>query len=66
MKITKHDLQQIEHETLQQFKQRSPQDLGHKEFIVDCYVEAVLSFLHRNDVKVELEKDYYKTHIVKG
>ena len=66
MKITKYDLQQIRHNALQTFKDKSSQDLGSDEFVVDCYVDSVLGFLKRNGIEVELEKDYYKTHIVKG
>jgi len=66
LKITKYDLIQIQHETMQAFKTRSSQDLESREFVTDCYVEAVLSFLHRNGVEVTLEKDYFKTHIIKG
>jgi len=66
MKITKYDLQQIRHIALQNFKDKSSQDLSSDEFVVDCYVDAVLGFLKRNGTEVILDRNFYKTHTIKG
>lgn len=51
---------------MENFKRKAVQDLDSHEFVTDCYIDAVLSFLHRNDVTVDLERDYKKTHTIKG